>query len=328
MSSLAIRYHDYGNPVECLVAEKVHLPEVGLEQVLIKMLAASINPSDFGIIMGNYGLKKELPTIAGREGVGEIIEVGKNVRHLKPGQWVQFPDDLGTWQESCVADAEDLKVLPEGLSLENAATLFINPPTAWRLLHDFAEFKSGDWIVQNAANSAVGIFVIQLAQKLGLKTLNIVRRKELKERLKKLGADEVFSEEENYLKLIKDITDGKGIQLALNSVGGESALKLIKALSPGGKHVTYGAMSFEPIRFPTRQLIFDGITLTGFWVDSWIRSHSQEEVDFMFENIYSLIKTGTLFTIVEKWYSLSAFKEALDHAAKPRFGKILFRGKT
>jgi trans-2-enoyl-CoA reductase len=327
MSSLAIRYHQYGKLQECLVAEEVSLPEIEPDQVHIKLLAASINPSDFGMIMGSYGQKKELPAVAGREGVGEIIEIGKNVNHLKPGQWVQFPESLGTWQEACVTDAEGLKVLPEGLPIEMAATLFINPPTAWRLLHDFVELKSGDWIIQNAANSAVGIFVIQLAKKLGIKTLNIVRRKELKEKLKELGADEVFSEEEEYWKTGPEITGGKGIKLALNSVGGESAINLIKGLSPGGTHVTFGAMSFEPIRFPTRQLIFGDIKLAGFWIDSWMRSHSQKEVDTQFENIYALIKEGTFSTIVEKWYSLSAFKEALEHAAQPRFGKILFRGE-
>ena len=87
-------------------------------------------------------------------------------------------------------------------------------------------------------------------------------------------------------------------------------------------------MNFDSIRFPTRQLIFDEIKLTGFWVDGWLRSHSKEEVDVMFEEIYALIKEGTFSTIVEKWYSLSAFKEALEHAAKPRFGKILFREKA
>ena len=326
MSFLAIRYHQYGNPAERLVAEEVPLSEVGPGQVLIKMLGASINPSDFGMIMGSYGRKKELPAVAGREGVGEIMEVGKNVDHLKPGQWVQFPDALGTWQEACIADAVGLKVLPEGLPLEMATTLFINPPTAWRLLHDFVELKSGDWIIQNAANSAVGIFVIQLANKIGVKTLNIVRRKELKRELNNLGADEVFSEEENYWKSIDDITSGKGVKLALNSVGSESAINLLKALSPGGTHVTFGAMSFDSIRFPTRQLIFDEIKLTGFWVDGWLRSHSKEEADMMFEEIYALIREGTFSTIVEKWYSLSAFKEALEHVAKPRFGKILLRG--
>ena len=327
MCSLAIRYHQYGNPAECLVAEEVSLPEVGSGQVLIHMLAASINPSDFGMIMGSYGRQKELPAVAGREGVGEITEVGKNIKHLKPGQWVQIPEALGTWQEACVIDAEELKVLPEGLPLEMAATLFINPPTAWRLLHDFVELNRGDWIVQNAANSAVGMFVIQLAKKSGFKTLNIVRRKGLEEKLKEMGADEVFSEEDEYWKSIKDITGGKEIKLALNSVGGDSAINLTKALSPGGTHVTFGAMSFEPIRFPTRQLIFNEIKLTGFWVDGWMRSHSKEEVDFMFEKLYELIKAGTFSTIVEKWYSLSTFKEALEHASKPRFGKILFRGK-
>lgn len=327
MSALAIRYYQCGNPAECLTAEEVSLPEVGPDQVHIQMLASPINPSDFGMIMGSYGRNKELPAVAGREGVGEIVEVGQNVKHLTAGQWVQFPELLGTWQESCVAEAKALTALPEGLPLEMAATIFINPTTAWRLLHDFVDLNPGDWIIQNAANSAVGMFVIQLAKKLGFKTFNIVRRIELADRLIEMGAHVVKSETDEYWKSINEITGDKVIRLALNSVGGNSATNLVKALSFGGTHVTFGAMSFEPVRYPTRYLIFNKMKLVGFWLDHWMHTHSKEEIDSMFMNIYELIKEGTLSTKVEEWYNLSDFKKALDHATQPRFGKILFRGK-
>ena len=178
-TSLALRYHKFGKPHDVLVAEELPLPQVVSGQALVRMLAASINPSDFGMIMGNYGRLRELPALAGNEGVGEVEEVGPGVENVRVGQWVRMPVEEGSWRQACVAEASTLYCVPEGLPAETAATAFVNPPTAWRLLHDFVSLQPGDWVIQNAGNSALGLCVIQLARHLGLKTLNVVRRSEL-----------------------------------------------------------------------------------------------------------------------------------------------------
>ena len=327
-ASRALRYHAFGPPDEQLVLEKIPLPALKPGQALIRMLAAPINPSDIGMILGRYGKLKTLPAVAGREGVGEVLAVGAGVETLKTGQRVRFPAETGTWQEACIAESKKLFPIPEGVPTEMAAMAFINPPTAWLLLNKFASLKPGDWIAQNAANSAVGLLVIQIARELGFHTLNVVRRRELALKLKAWGADVVVIESDNYDEKLESFTDGAAIRLALNSVGSQSAIKLIKCLSPGGVHVTFGGMAFEPIRFPTRQLIFDDIQLRGFWLEKWRQAQSKEIRASLYENLFTLMREGALHVPVEGRYRLSQYREALAHAARPRFGKVLFAGEN
>jgi NADPH:quinone reductase-like Zn-dependent oxidoreductase len=322
--SQAICYHQYGKPDAVLNLEEVQLPEVQPDQVKIRMLAAVINPSDLGMILGKYGKLKTLPAIAGREGVGEIVELGSAVSSFRIGQRVRMPEDCGAWQSHCVASAHNLWAIPSDIPLELAAMSFINPPTAWRILRD-AHLPEGYWLIQNAANSAVGIFVIQMAKHLGLKTINLVRRPELIEPLMKMGADVVVLDNDEYPKKIRELTQGADLILGLNSVGGESAMRMTQALSEGANLITFGGMAFEPIRFPTRQLIFNQLSMTGFWMDKWYKTHSRERVQIMLERIYALMRDRTLHAPVEATFTLGQFKEAIVLSQQPRLGKVLLK---
>lgn len=319
--SLAVTYHEHGAPAEVLRVENVPLPEMGPGKVLIRMLAAVIHPSDFGMVSGTYGRLAELPAVAGREGVGEIIEVGEGVAGFQPGDWARMPQD-GAWRSHAVAEADSLAPVPNTMPMELAAMAFINPPTAWRILRD-AHLSSGDWVIQNAANSAVGHFVIQLARALEIRTINVVRRDELVQALKDRGGDVVVLEDSGYEKRVKELTGGQPVALGLNSVGGASALRIIKALGDGGKMVTFGAMDFSPIRFPTRQLIFNNISLTGFWLDRWYRENSRERVKVMRDRLHNLMTEGTLTAPVAETFPLGRVREAVEAAGHPRLGKVL-----
>ena len=319
----ALRYHQFGKPDDVLTLDEISLPEIGPGKVLIRLLASPINPSDIGSILGVYGNLPELPAVAGLEGIAEIVEIGSAVDELQPGQWVRFPEQAGVWQEACVADAANLEVLPENLPLETACMAFVNAPTAILLLDECRRLREGDWIIQNGANSNLGIAVIQYARKRGLRTLNVVRRESLKEPLERLGADVVVTEDQPYAKEIDALTGGGEVSLALNSIGGKSALSILSALADGGTHVTIGAMDFTPIRFPTRQLIFNGIQMRGFWLIEWKHTHSPAAVRDLQERVLALMADGTFRFPIESKYSLSRFKEALAHHFQPRFGKIL-----
>ncbi len=327
MKSIALRYHSFGKPNEVLQTEEIPLPALGDNQVLLKMKAANINPSDMGQIGGTYGKLKELPATAGREGVGEIIELGKKVTGWTIGQRVRFPENLGTWQSHAVSDATALQAIPDHVSDEQAALAFINPTTAYLLLTSILPLKAGEWIIQNAANSQVGLCVIQLAKKLGLKTVNVVRRAELTEPLKQLGADIVVIEGSDYPKTLKEATGGAKIRLALNSIGGNSATDMIKVLANDGVHVTFGAMTNDAVRFPTRFLIFNSITLRGFWMDKWFREHSKEDIDALMEKVFALIADGSMVSPIAAKYKLSEYKTALESNSAPRLGKVIFVGE-
>ena len=233
------------------------------------MQAAPINPADLNAIEGKYPGKREVPAVPGFEGSGIVSEVGRNISNGSVGSLVILPHDIGTWREACAVKASDLVVVPPEIDPVQAAMLKINPLTAWQLLHGYVELKSGDWVIQNAANSAAGRAVIQIAHAFGYKTVNVVRREELIEELRSEGGDVVLLDDENLRNAVKDATGGAAIRLGLNAVGGERALRLMNCLAPGGTLVSFGAMSLQPLKIPTGLLIFKDLRFRGIWINKW-----------------------------------------------------------
>lgn len=321
----AIVFRNYGVPHEAAQVEEISLPPVGNGEVRLRLLAAPINPADLNTIEGRYPTGKELPGQPGVEGLAEVVEAGASVAHLQAGDRVLFPHGLGSWREAAVTSAENLFPIPKEIPIEQAAMLRINPATALRMLRDFGPLQPGDWVLQNLSNSGVGRSVIQIAKACGWRTINVVRGEHLVNGLKAIGADEVLVEGDGLTDQIKSITGDKPAQLALNGVGGESALRLANALAPGGTVVTYGAMGRQPLRIPNGLLIFQDLSWRGFWVSRWYRDATFEARAAMFRELFDLAARGILHTPVERIYPLTEVRAALEHAARPRReGKILF----
>jgi trans-2-enoyl-CoA reductase len=204
--------------------------------------------------------------------------------------------------------------------------LKINPITAWRMLHDFVELHPGDWVIQNAANSAAGRAVIAICRELGFRTVNVVRRPELIDQLRAEGGDVVLLDNDELREVVAEATDGAPIRLALNAVGGESALRLAKVVAPEATIVTFGAMSLQPLRIPNGLLIFKNLHFTGFWVNKWYEQATAAERAETFARIFDLAQRGLLETKIEHTYSLTDFREAIARAGHgQRAGKIVFR---
>ena len=320
----AICHHAFGKPLEVLQLEKVARPEPSDGEVRVRLLAATINPSDYGMIGGSYGRLRELPAVAGREGVGVVDAVGHGVSRVGVGTRVRFPDQ-GAWQETACMPAADVLAVPEDVSVEQAAISFINPPTAYCLLKKIVNLAPGSWVLQNAGNSAVGLSVIQMAKVLGLKTISQVRREALIEPLQALGADHVVIEGSGWVEQVNQLTEGAPIRLALNSIGGESAMHQIKVLGESGTQVTFGGMVGDLVRFPTRYLIFNDVRLLGFWWDQWCQRAGKSGLDEVMHAVYAMMREGTLKLPVEATYSFAEYERALKHDKSPRLGKILLK---
>jgi len=318
-------YNEFGKPQEVLNYRETNLPNLSEGDVLLEMQYANINPSDLGMIGGSYGKLLELPATAGREGVAKVVETKGDTGELQAGDIVRIPETAGTWRTHLVTEAEKCLKIPSEIDAQQAATLFINPATAFMLLEQFVDLKPGDWIIQNAANSQVGLWVIQLAKARGIRSLNIVRREGLEDDLTKLGADHVIVENKDYPKTIKELTGGAKPKLALNSIGGESVINMIKCLADSGTCVTFGGMVGDLVRFPTRFLIFNDVQLRGFWMDKWMRTHSIQEQNAMYQNVFDVVIKNGIKTPIEAIYSLDNFVDALDHFQKPRMGKVLLK---
>jgi NADPH:quinone reductase-like Zn-dependent oxidoreductase len=316
--------HEFGDPEKVIRVEEMQLPELRPQQVLVDVIAAPINPADLNLIEGTYGMQPNLPAVVGNEGVGVIAGVGSAVTHLAVGQRVIAPVRLGWWCTARVLDAAHVFAIPSDVPRDAAAMLTINLATAYRMLMDFVALKPGDWIIQNAANSAVGRFVIQIARQKGWRTVNVVRRRELIEELKADGADAVVTDETPLSKQIGELTSGAEPLLGLNAVGGESAREIAKSLGPHGTLVTYGAMGRQPLQIANSLLIFKDIRFRGFWVSEWYRQSTRKQIEEMFTELFPLAQAGKLHTPVEKTYPLAQVREAIAHARRGgRSGKIL-----
>src|SRR5438094_212098 len=318
-------YERHGNPADVLRIESRPWPTPAPDEVLVQMRAAPINPADLNQIEGKYPVRPELPATPGFEGAGVVVDAGGNGTTIPAGTLVILPHNLGTWREAVAVKASELVAVPPEIDPVHAAMLKINPMTAWRLLHDYVDLKKGDWLIQNAANSAAGRAVIQIAHELGYKSVNVVRRGELTDELRAEGGDVVLVAGENLRDEVKAATTGAPIRLGLNAVGGDSALRLANCLAPGSTLVTFGAMGLQPLKIPDGLLIFKDLRFRGIWINKWYDNATKQERMAAFQSLFELAKDGLLKTKVEKSYPLSEAKAAVANAAQgKRSGKIIF----
>jgi NADPH:quinone reductase-like Zn-dependent oxidoreductase len=320
---LACRLFAFGEKPPAVRVEEIPTPAPAPGEVVVRMLAAPINPADLNVIEGTYGELPQLPARIGNEGCGEILALGAGVENLLVGQKV-LPLAFGTWSRELVLSAKNAIPLPDDIDIHQAAMLTVNPATAWRILHDFSALQPGDWIAQNAANSGVGRAVIQLARHLGLRTLNVVRRPELLDELLALGADVVVTEETDLRREARQLCGGALPKLGLNAVGGASALNIANALAPGSPHITFGAMARQPLKIPNGLLIFQNLAFRGFWLRRWKETAPAAEILSTYATLADLLHRGILHTPVDRVFPLSELPAALAAASQDkRSGKIL-----
>ncbi|KAF8938828.1 mitochondrial 2-enoyl thioester reductase [Dissophora ornata] len=251
--------------------------------------------------------------VGGNEGVAKVTKVGSKVGHVfKVGDWVVMGSaGMGTWRSHGNFNAKDLtkvrsvEKMTEGgdslhLDVVQLATLTVNPCTAYRMLRDFKTLSPGDFIIQNGANSGVGEAVIQLAQPLGVKTINIIRNRpgheQVAERLKQLGATYIFTDDQlgklETKELVKSWILKKEIKLGFNCVGGKPTTEMARLLSKNGHLITYGAMSRQPLILPASLQIFKNVHASGFWLSAWNNEHSSEERQEMIDRVLDVMKKG------------------------------------
>jgi mitochondrial enoyl-[acyl-carrier protein] reductase / trans-2-enoyl-CoA reductase len=312
----------FGKPAEVLSVREIARPQPGEGELLLEMLAAPLNPADLNVIEGRYGELPALPAVIGNEGVGRVAALGSNTAGFSVDDLV-LPMRRGTWSQFMLAGSAEAVRLPREVDVFQAAMLSVNPASAWGMLESFVGLRRGDWIAQNAANSAVGRCVIQIARSRGWKTLNVVRRPEVIEDLKSLGADVVVLESRDLREVAAECGVA-GARLALNAVGGASALNLANALADQGTLVTYGAMGRQPIKIPNGLLIFRNLEFKGFWVSRWLQRLSPAEAARAWNSLAALSLQGKLQIPVHRVFPLGDLLAAVEEAAREgRDGKVL-----
>ena len=310
-------------PQDVIEAVKLELPPLAAGQALVKVLAAPINPSDVLTLTGEYGMLPPLPAIGGNEGVGRVEQLGEGVKHLKVGQTVLLPVGCGTWVTHLNAPADKLIPLPDA-DPQQLAMMTINPPTASLLLSQFVDLQPGDWVIQNAANSGVGGYLIQLAKLRGFKTINVVRRESAVAGVKAEGGDVVLVDGPDLHKRVREATGGAKLMLGIDAIGGPATDHIAACLSESGTLVNYGLMSGQPCQVSAASFVFRDVTLRGFWLAKWFQKATPAEQMKVFGELTQLIATGKLKARIAATYNVSQIKEAIAAAASgERDGKIL-----
>lgn len=222
---------------------------------------------------------------------------------------------VGTWRTHAIYPNQELLKVPSNVDNVNAATITVNPATAFRMLRDFVKLSPGDTVIQNGANSAVGQAVIQLCKVWNLRSVNVIRNRpnidELKDKLKSLGATEVLTEEEIRTTTLFKSKSLPSPKLGFNCIGGKSATNIVRHLANKGVLVTYGAMSREALTIPNSALIFKDIAFRGFWVSRWSKENPLEERKKMYNELFDLMGSGQFEPPIHRLVPLDQYKDVM-----------------
>lgn len=316
----------FGDPVEVMKTADMPLPEPQAGEVRIRMILSPVHNHDLWTVRGQYGYKPELPAIGGSEAVGTVDAVGAGVPETMIGQRVAAAGIHETWAEYFIAPAAGVVPLPDVIADEAAAQLIAMPFSAISLL-DFITVNEGDWVVQTAANGAVGKIFAALAKAKGIHTVNLVRRAEAVAELNALGFENVIStDQDDWKEQAQALIGVAGAKAAVDSVGGTMGEDLVDLLGWQGELITFGTATGAPLTLNSGALIFKHITVKGFWGAKVTEMMEPAKRVALITELVTLAATGQLSLDAGGVFAIDDIAQAMTAAQTPaRSGKILIR---
>ena len=326
MSYLALKLTNYGPPETSLQLVECQEEIPSSEEAVIHVDAVGMHIADSLTARGTEKLK-EIPCIPGFEGVGTVEKLGPEAKELKEGDKVLLPMGTGSMTQQIKLPASSLTKVPEPYAPdEQLALITVNGFTAYFLLRDYMKLNQGDWIIQNAANSNVGRYLIALAKEEGIKTLNIVRRESLFSELYELGATEVILDSQHEEeKMISNILS-KDIKLGIDAVAGTATEQLAKSIADEGLIVNYGTVTKEMCHISFWSLFRKKITLKGMSTLSGFEIRTEERVKEIHQNLALMANQSLLQTKIAATYGLEDYLKAYNHIDRTgteRDGKVV-----
>jgi NADPH:quinone reductase-like Zn-dependent oxidoreductase len=313
MQALELQEDGAGFRLE-LVRKPIMQPRPG--QVLVRIGAAPIHPSDLMFLRGEYGLKKKLPAVPGFEGSGIVVKSGGGwLAKALVGRRVAcgaLDDGGGTWAEYMVTTARRCMPLLPGIREEQGATMIVNPLTAWALM-DIARRGGHSAVVQTAAAGALGRMILILAKRFGIQVIHIVRRSDQIELLRALGAEYILdSSQAGFDAGLRQVCLRLRATLAFDGVAGEITGRLLCAMPGGSRVLVHGALARQDSPIDPKVFIFEGKRVEGFWASDWYSRRS----------LLSLLRAG--FTVqrlglaseARQCIPLEQWRAALDEYAR------------
>ncbi|MCP4169887.1 MAG: zinc-dependent alcohol dehydrogenase family protein [Fuerstiella sp.] len=329
-----VQFESTGEPSRVLTCVECDRPSPKHGEVLVRMLASPVNPSDLMFVRGVYGVEPQLPQSPGFEGVGIVEASGGGLRgklfHRKRVAVLNRAG--GNWSEYAVVPAAQVIPVSNQLSVEQAATFFVNPATAWIMIQEVLKVRSGEWLLQTAAGSSLGMMVARLGHSLGFRTLNVVRNEEAVADLKAAGATEVVvfdpakDSVDELLSSIRGIVGERKVRYAIDPVGGATGSAVVKELGHQGRMLVFGTLSEQPLQLNPRTLMTQQTSVEGFWLGNFMNDRNLLFKLKLVKRITRLILDGVLSTSIGETFSLDQISQAVTAAEeKARSGKVLLQ---
>ncbi|TBY10308.1 zinc-dependent alcohol dehydrogenase family protein [Rhizobium laguerreae] len=313
----------FGPAQDVVELEQSALPPLQRDKVRVRLLARAINPSDIITISGAYSGRTTLPFIPGFEAFGVVEECGEEVHGLPPGTRVLPVRSAGGWQQFKDTDPGWCLRVPDEVTDFEAATSYVNPMTAWLMLHAKIGLRPGMRIAINAAASSIGAILIGLANAAGVEPVAIVRSEGSLERLRGRVEAVIIDREESESDLVAGLAGRHGLDAVLDCVGGARASILADALKPGGHFVHYGLLSGQSIP-ASFWASHPDIAFSYCHLREWVHSQAMGDVQRAYSEIAAHIVSKVIATEVREVFPLENVQQALQSALPFRTGgKVL-----
>jgi NADPH2:quinone reductase len=320
----AVVIEEFGGP-EVLRYRDVPDPPLFPASVLVEVRAVGVNRGDLQQRAGEAGEEQlPLPLIVGWEIAGIVKAVGDLVQHVQQGERVVAIIPSGGYAELAAPIAQAVVPVPRSLSFEEAAGMPIVFMTAWFALVKKAALRPGETALVQAAGSGVGMAGVQIAKHVGARVIATAGSEEKLARARDLGADDTINyRTADFSEAVRAITGGRGVDVVLESVGGRTLVRSIELLAGGGRLVSVGNSSQEPVSIDATLLMERDVSLSGFYLGAeLLRSGAIEE----FQKVVDLCGRGELKVVVDRVLPLA--EAAAAHAVlaeRANFGKVILK---
>ncbi|MEO7917794.1 MAG: NADPH:quinone oxidoreductase family protein [Dokdonella sp.] len=314
-------------PPSSLQLREMRSPVPGPKQVLIRVHVAAVNFPDALIVAGKYQYKPEFPFSPGGELSGEVIAVGAEVERIKIGTKVVGIAPYGAYAQEAVVDASNIVPLPAGISdddLELAGSFVLTYGTSLHALKDRAQAQAGETLLVLGAGGGVGLAAVEIGKLLGLRVIAAASTAEKRDAAKALGADEVIDyANEDLRERIKSLTEGKGVDIVYDPVGGDFAEPALRSVGWRGRYLVVGFAAGEIPKIPINLLLLKGSSLVGvFWGD-FVRREPKLNASNMTE-LFTWLHERKIHPLISRRYPLSQASLALDALlAREAIGKLV-----
>jgi NADPH:quinone reductase-like Zn-dependent oxidoreductase len=318
----------YGEPRDVLRVEAVAAEDPGPGEIVVRMEAAAMHIADLRTIRGVPPFKFPVPRTPGFEGIGRVARVGAGVDSFQVGDRAFPARASGTFREEVRCRVEDCLPAPEGDAIQLSLAM-VNGGTAVALLEDYVALEPGEWLIQNAANSNCGRYLIRLASLQGVRTVNVVRRPELIPELRALGADVVLEDGPELAARVAAAVGDAPIRLGLDAVAGPATQRIAECLAFGGLVASYGAMSQQRCEIDFYLMFMQDLKLVGVsFARQLARRRTPAAIRELYLRVSDLTARGVLSAKIAGVYPLEHIVEACERAAltgAERDGKVIIR---